>query len=113
MSWQRAWAVVSTDEGAALILQHTARGWRAVQNSGHSALTDVVVLSRRNVWAVGKRPRKAFQRVQMGDAIDAAGRWVDLSAIGPVPGTRHWWAVGTREATGVPPLSTSMVAASL
>ena len=100
LSWRRAWAVGATDQGAALILRHTARGWRVVHNSGDSALTGVVTLSQQNVWAVGRGGLvEHFNGTRWARRSTPLGGGVDFTAIGRVPGTRHLWAIGTNQAT--------------
>ena len=103
LSWRRAWAVGSTDQGRALIVRHTAAGWRVVRTAGGSALTGVVAVSRRNVWAVGRGGLvEHFNGSRWAARSTPLGDGVDFTAVGRVPGTRHLWAIGTNQATGDP-----------
>ena len=103
VSWRRAWAVGATDQGTALILRHTANGWRIVHNSGDSALTGVVVLSRRNVWAVGRAGLiEHFNGTRWTKRSTPLGGGVDFMAVSQVPRTGHVWAVGRDQGTGDP-----------
>jgi hypothetical protein len=103
LSWRRAWAVGATDQGAALILRHSTRGWRVVHTSGDSALTGVIALSPRNVWAVGRGGLvEYFNGTDWTRRSTPLGTGVDFTAIGRVPGTRQLWLIGTNQTTGDP-----------
>src|SRR4051794_6738194 len=103
LTWRRAWAVGATDQGASLILRHSAQGWRVVHTRGNSALTGVVALARQNVWAVGRDGLvEHFNGTRWARRSTPLGSEVDFTAVARVLGTRHLWAIGTSRASGDP-----------